>query len=132
MNTMAGPASPPLLAPRPTAAHRLQLMMRQRERLHPPFASVWDHLAARFEPDELEAWSAGVLDLAEVNAGPSCLMAFWTISKSQPAAEGVAPLVVAAHAAAEICRGHRRTPCLSGGTDDARRRRSAPLVAHHG
>ena len=104
MNTLSGSASPPLRALRPTATDRLQLMMRQRERLHSPFTSAWDHLAARLEPDELEAWSAGVLDLAEVNAGPSCLMAFWTISKSRPAAEGTATLVAAAHATADICR----------------------------
>jgi nitric oxide reductase NorD protein len=104
MNTLAGSASP-LLAPQPTAAtHRLQLMMRQRERLHSPFASIWDHLAARLEPDELEAWAAGVLVLAEVNAGPSCMIAFWTISKNQPPTGGVGSLVAAAYATADICR----------------------------
>jgi nitric oxide reductase NorD protein len=105
VSTLAGPASLQLLAP-PTAGavHRLHLLMRQRELLRPLFASAWDHLVARFEPDELEAWSAGVLGLADVNAGPSCLVAFWNLSKNQPSGEGMALLIAAAHGAADICR----------------------------
>jgi nitric oxide reductase NorD protein len=105
VSTLAGPA--PLLpaaAPPARAAHRLHLMMRQRELLRPLFSSVWDHLAARFEPEELEAWAAAVVGLADVNAGPSCLMAFWNLSKNPPLGEGMAPLIATAHAAAEICR----------------------------
>ena len=105
MNTSAGSASLQRAAPQPAGAtHRLQLMMRQRETLKSLFASAWDHLAARFQPDELEAWAAGVLDLADVNAGPSCLIAFCNLSKDQPTAEGVASLIAAAHAAADVCR----------------------------
>jgi nitric oxide reductase NorD protein len=105
VSTLARPASLPQVAPRPAnATHRLQLMMRQREPLRPLFVSAWDHLAARFEPDALEAWAAGVLALADVNAGPSCLVAFWNLAKNHLSAEGMAPLIAAAHAAAEICR----------------------------
>jgi Mg-chelatase subunit ChlD len=105
VNTIAGSVSLQRVAPQPaTATYRLHLMMRQRETLAPLFALAWDHLAARFNADELEAWAAGVLDLADVNAGPSCLIAFWNVSKSQPTAEGIASLAAAAHAAAEICR----------------------------
>src|SRR3981081_2289972 len=78
--------------------------MRQREALRPLFRIAWDNLAARFEADELEGWAAGVLALADVNAGPSCLVAFWEISRSQPTEEGIAPLIAAAHTAANVCR----------------------------
>jgi nitric oxide reductase NorD protein len=105
VSTLGGPGSLQLVAPPPaSAADRLHLMMRQREPLRPLFASVWDHLAARFEPEELEAWAAAVVGLADVNAGPSCLMAFWNLSKSPPLGEGMAPLIATAQAAAEICR----------------------------
>jgi hypothetical protein len=54
VSTLARPASSPQVAPRlASATHRLQRMMRQRELLRPMFASAWDHLAARFEPDAL-------------------------------------------------------------------------------
>jgi nitric oxide reductase NorD protein len=113
VSTPAGSASLQLVAPRPaSAAHRLHLMMRQREQLRPLFAAVWDHLAARFEPDELEAWAVGVLGLADVNAGPSCLIAFWNLSKEQPTAEGIVALIAAARAAAEICR-HAGAPAAT-------------------
>jgi nitric oxide reductase NorD protein len=105
VNTSAGSASSQLDASQPArATHRLHLIMRQRETLKSLFASAWDHMAARFEPDELDAWSAGVLDLADVNAGSSCLIAFWNLSQRRPSGEGIASLVAAAHAAAEICR----------------------------
>jgi Mg-chelatase subunit ChlD len=78
--------------------------MRQRDALRPLFRIAWDNLAGRFEADELEGWAAGVLALADVNAGPSCLVAFWEISRSHPTEEGIAALIVAAHTAANICR----------------------------
>ena len=59
------------------AVRRVHLLMRQRDTLRPLFRAAWDNLAARFEADELEGWAAGVLALADVNAGPSCLVAFW-------------------------------------------------------
>src|SRR3979411_2585322 len=78
--------------------------MRQRDALRPLFRIAWDNLAARFDADELEGWAAGVLALADVNAGPSCLVAFWELSRSQPTEEGIAPLIVAAHTATNVCR----------------------------
>ena len=83
---------------------RLHLLMRHRDALRPLFRIAWDNLATRFEADELDGWAAGVLALADVNAGPSCLVAFWEISRNQPTEEGIAPLIVAAHTAANICR----------------------------
>jgi uncharacterized protein YegL len=78
--------------------------MRQRETLRPLFRLAWDNLAARFDADELEGWAAGVLDLADVNAGPSCLVAFWQLSRDHPTERGIAPLTVAAQTSANICR----------------------------
>src|ERR1700735_5745541 len=78
--------------------------MGQRDALRPLFRSTLDHLAARFDASEIEGWASGVLALADVNAGPSCLVAFWEISRNQPTEEGIAPLIVAAHTAANICR----------------------------
>jgi nitric oxide reductase NorD protein len=91
-------------APSDGAVRRVHLLMRQREALRPLFRSAWDNLAARFDTDELEGWAVGVLDLADVNAGPSCLVAFWQISRDQPTEQGIAPLIVAAHTAANVCR----------------------------
>ena len=86
------------------AVRRVHLLMRQRDALRPLFRLAWDNLAARFDADELEGWAAGVLALADVNAGPSCLVGFWELSRSQPTEDGIAPLIVAAHTAANICR----------------------------
>jgi Mg-chelatase subunit ChlD len=94
------------------AVRRLHLLMRQREALRPLFRTAWDDLAARFEADELEGWAAGVLALADVNAGPSCLVAFWEIGRRQPTEEGIASLIAAAHIAANICR-HAGAPATA-------------------
>ncbi|KIZ37390.1 MULTISPECIES: VWA domain-containing protein [Rhodopseudomonas] len=83
------------------AMRRLAQMMRQRERLWPLFRATSDELAARFDADELQRWAGGVLALIHVNAGASCLIAFWDISKTE--GEPLA-LVAAAAGAADICR----------------------------
>jgi uncharacterized protein YegL len=104
VNTEAAPASV-VNAPRPAGAtHRLQRLMQPRDNLWPLFGATFDHLAARFSPDDLEAWAETVLDLADVNAGPSCLVAYWALGRSQPIAEGIAPIIAAGRAAAGICR----------------------------
>jgi nitric oxide reductase NorD protein len=86
------------------AVRRLHLLMRQRDVLGPLFRMAWDNLAGRFEADELDGWAAGVLALADVNAGPSCLVAFWEISRSHQTEDGIASLIAAAHTAANVCR----------------------------
>jgi hypothetical protein len=86
------------------ATERLHRLMRQRDTLLPPFRSTWELLAARHGADELEAWSSGVLALADVNAGPSCLLSFWQVSRNFAAADGLAALTSSAVAAANICR----------------------------
>jgi nitric oxide reductase NorD protein len=93
-----------IAVPSDGAVRRLHGLMRQRETLRPLFRLAWDNLAARFDADELEGWAAGVLDLADVNAGPSCLVAFWQLSRDHPTERGIAPLTVAAQTSANICR----------------------------
>ena len=105
MSPAARPASLRLVPAQPAdATRRLHLLMRERDALRPLFRSTWDNLSARFPADELEGWADGVLALAHVNAGPSCLVAFWEISRSQPTEEGLASLIAAAHTSANICR----------------------------
>lgn len=105
MSAAARPVSLRLIAAPPDGAvRRLHVLMRQREPLRPLFRLAWDHIAARFDADEREGWAGGVLALADVNAGPSCLVAFWEISRSEPTEDGIAPLIVAAHTAANVCR----------------------------
>jgi len=110
-------------APPDGAVRRVHMMMRQREALRPHFRLAWDNLAARFEADEMEGWAAGVLALADVNAGPTCLIAFWKISTSHPTEDGIAPLIAAAYTAANICRhaGAQATAVTIGSAAVARR-----------
>jgi len=87
-----------------SATRRLHLLMRQRETLRPMFRATWDDLSHHFDATELEAWASAVLQLANVNAGPACLIAYWHASKGGAAHEEIAPLLVAAQMAADICR----------------------------
>jgi nitric oxide reductase NorD protein len=96
----------------PEAVRRLHLLMGQRDALRPLFRSTWNHLAARFSAGEMEGWASSVLMLADVNAGASCLVAFWQISRNQPPEEGIASLMAAAHTAANICR-HAGAPATA-------------------
>jgi hypothetical protein len=83
---------------------RLHLWIRQRESLRPLFLAAWDTLARQFDAAELEAWARAVLRLADVNAGPACLIAYWEASSSAAPAREIAPLLGAADISAEICR----------------------------
>jgi nitric oxide reductase NorD protein len=87
-----------------SATHRLHLLMRQRETLRPIFRTTWDDLSHHFDATELDAWAGAVLQLAHVNAGPACLIAYWEASTGSAAREEIAPLLVAAQMAADICR----------------------------
>ena len=83
MSAAPAPVSLRVIPPQPDGAvRRVHLLMRQREALRPLFRVAWDNLAGRFDADELEGWAAGVLALADVNAGPSCLVAFWELSRN--------------------------------------------------
>ena len=80
------------------------MLMRQREVLRPIFRAAWDDLSHHFDATELEAWAGAVLQLANVNAGPTCLIAYWEASKDGAAREEIAPLLAAAQVATDICR----------------------------
>ncbi len=64
-----------------STTRRLHLLMRQRETLRPMFRATWDDLSHHFDATELDAWAGAVLQLANVNAGPACLIAYWDASK---------------------------------------------------
>lgn len=81
----------------------LHLWMRQRDTLRPLFLAAWETLSRRFGTAEMDAWAGAVLELANVNAGPACLIAYWDASTSHTTDE-IAPLLGAAQASAEICR----------------------------
>jgi nitric oxide reductase NorD protein len=105
VSSLVGSAPSQWVPGRPeSATRRLDRLTHQRETLRPLFLAAWNDLADRFDADELEAWAAGVLGLADVNAGPSCMIAFWSASRSQSKEDGIAPLLAAAETAANICR----------------------------
>ncbi|NVN85025.1 MAG: VWA domain-containing protein [Rhodopseudomonas sp.] len=91
---------------------RLHALMRPRETTWPLFRATWDGLVARFGDDEIACWVAGMLRLVDVNAGPSCFVAFWSLCATHPADDGIAPLIAAADAGAEICR-HAGAPAAT-------------------
>jgi hypothetical protein len=102
-----------LLAPqRDDDTRRLHALMRPRETTWPLFRATWDGLVARFDDHEVGRWAAGMLQLVDVNAGPSCFVAFWSLCGTHPASDGVAPLIAAADAGAEICR-HAGAPAAA-------------------
>lgn len=86
------------------ASRDLHQTMNQRDALRPLFHAVWNELAQHFRYADLEAWSASVLKLVQVNAGAACLIAFWDFSRTVSKQKKVASLVIAAEGAAEICR----------------------------
>ena len=87
-----------------SATRQLHLLMRQRETLRPIFRATWDDLSHHFDASELEGWAGAVLQLAHVNAGPACLLAYWDASRNDAAREEIAPLLAAAQMATDICR----------------------------
>lgn len=87
-----------------SATRRLHQLMRQRETLRPLFRATWDQLSHHFDTTELEAWAGAVLELAHVNAGPACLIAYWEASKRETGQQEIAPLLAAGQMAADICR----------------------------
>jgi len=104
VNPAKQPALQVVVSEEDTATRRLHLLMRQREMLRPIFRATWDDLSHHFDRAELEAWASSVLTLAHVNAGPACLIAYWGASKQGAGRAEIAPLLAAAHTAADICR----------------------------
>jgi nitric oxide reductase NorD protein len=87
------------------AVTRLHQLIRHRDTLRAAFRDHWAVISAGVVDADLERWAAGALELALVNAGSECQLAFWRMSadlKSEFALTGLADF---AHAAADICRG---------------------------
>ena len=105
MSTTAQPAALHLVtSEQDSATRRLHVWMLQRETLRPVFRAAWDQLSHHFDATEMEAWAGAVLELAHVNAGPACLIAYWDASKGGATRGEIAPLLGAAQTAADICR----------------------------
>ena len=83
------------------AIARLHCLARQRDVLRASFDRAWNALPATDEA-ALEAWAAAVLALADVNAGPACLIALWNASVG--ADRDLAACTASGLAAARLCR----------------------------
>jgi nitric oxide reductase NorD protein len=87
------------------AVTRLHHLIRHRDPLRAAFRDCWVAISSGAADADLDRWAEGSLELAFVNAGPDCQVAFWRLSidlKSEISLRGLADL---AHAAADICRG---------------------------
>ena len=87
------------------AVTRLHHLIRHRDALRAAFRDYWVAISAGAADADLDRWAEGSLELAFVNAGPECQLAFWRMSvdlKSELTLNGLADF---ARAAADICRG---------------------------
>ena len=87
------------------AVARLHHLIRHRDALRAAFRDYWVAISAGAADADLDRWAEGSLELAFVNAGPECQLAFWRMSvdlKSELTLNGLADF---AHATADICRG---------------------------
>ena len=85
------------------AAKSLHRHMQARDNLRPAFDTTWSALARQFNDAELNEWSQGVSELLAVNAGTSCLLAYFDISRLNPGAT-INALVSGARGSADVCR----------------------------
>jgi nitric oxide reductase NorD protein len=97
---------PPRLAvvttPPDRSVTRLHRLVRQREALRPTFQDAWTRIAGAADDAALDRWAEAVIELAFVNAGPACLIAFWRASAEQQA--GLETHAAVGRSAAEVCR----------------------------
>ena len=84
----------------PTDIEKVRRMVLDRAALRPGFAQAWAQLA-HADPALIDEWAGVTLELAGVNAGPSCLAAFW---QAAAAPERLQPALAGGRAAAEVCR----------------------------
>jgi hypothetical protein len=87
------------------AVTRLHHLIRHRDALRAGFRDHWDAISAGAADADLERWAEGALELAFVNAGPECQLAFWRMSVNLKPELALKDLADFAHAAADICRG---------------------------
>jgi len=87
------------------AVTRLHHLIRHRDTLRGPFRDFWAAISAGADNAALDRWAEGALELAFVNAGPDCQLAFWRTSSDLKSELSLNQLADFAHAAADICRG---------------------------
>jgi nitric oxide reductase NorD protein len=87
------------------AVTRLHHLIRHRDALRAAFRDHWEAISAGAAKADLERWAEGALELAFVNAGPECQLAFWRMSVDLKPELALKDLADFAHAAADICRG---------------------------
>lgn len=98
---MSASAHAPAATAHGNAAARLHQLVRHRDALRSGFERAWRRLP-KDDAAALEDWAAAALELAEVNAGPACQLAFWSV-----AAGGMVSLrmqAVSGRGAAAVCR----------------------------
>src|SRR6201995_302936 len=83
------------------AVSRLHHLIRHRETLRGPFQDYWAALSAGAEEPLIGRWSQAALELAFVNAGPDCQLAFWRFSSELKSVLSLGELADFAHAAAD-------------------------------
>jgi len=85
-----------------TALDQVRRLVRDREVLRPGFMQAWQRLA-HADAAVVEEWAGVTLELLRVNAGPSCIGAFW--QAGAVAGPGLLqPVLAGGRAAAGICR----------------------------
>src|SRR5690606_17340605 len=86
------------------AVTRLHQLVRQRDVLRASCRDPGERVAPGMPDREIEAWAEGALDLAFVNAGAACLIAFWRASVELKARIGLDALAAMAHIFSDVCR----------------------------
>jgi nitric oxide reductase NorD protein len=87
------------------AVTRLHHLIGQRDTLRSAFRDYWEAISAGAADADLDRWAEGSLELAFVNAGPDCQLAYWRMSADLKSALALRDLADFAHAVADICRG---------------------------
>ncbi len=90
-----------MVGPAPENIARLHRIMAQRDSLRASFDQSWHALPDADEPT-LNSWAGAVLALVDVNAGPACLIAFWSASSGTGC--DLAACATSGLAAASVCR----------------------------
>ncbi len=95
------------------AVTRLHHLIRHRDALRGPFRDCWEAISVGAADADLERWAEASLELAFVNAGPDCQLAFWRASVDFKVDLALRDFADFAHAAANICRGARAQAALA-------------------
>ncbi len=81
---------------------QVRRLVRDREVLRPGFMQAWPRLA-HADAALVEEWAGATLELSQVNAGPSCIAAFWQAGAAAGPGR-LQPVITGERAAAAICR----------------------------